>query len=112
MRYEFPDKPALRSKILSDRVTYRKINFSEPILDTRVSSTFKLVAQEAGPVNGLRLSATTYFYAGKTFDFSFTYSFPIILPIEERHIEEGDILRASISYNLCEGFETFDYQIK
>lgn len=66
LRYEFPDKVSLRSTILSNRVTYQRINFSQPVGDDPVAAHLEFTARQGGRVNGLRLSATTQFYGGGT----------------------------------------------
>lgn len=64
LRYEFPDDASLQSTILSNRVTYQRVDFSQPVNDNRVAARLEFTAHQGGNVNGLRLSATSYFTGG------------------------------------------------
>lgn len=65
VRYEYPDDARLRSTRLSNRVTYRRVDFSQPVDDDRIAARLEFTAHEPGKVNGLRLSATTCFAGGE-----------------------------------------------
>ena len=112
IRYEFPDKPSLRSQPLSGKHPFATIDFRGPVDDTLVHATFPLVVESEGVLNGLRLSTNTVFADGSEFDFSISYSFPVILPVEEISVEPGDRFMVELSYGLCEGPERLDYRVE
>ncbi|MDP2825600.1 MAG: 50S ribosomal protein L11 methyltransferase [Sulfuritalea sp.] len=64
LRYEYPENASLQSTLLSNRVTYRRADFSEPVSDNRIAARLEFIVHESGEVNGLRLSATTLFQGG------------------------------------------------
>lgn len=64
VRYEFPDKVSLRSTILSNRITYKSVDFSQPVGDEPIAERLEFTLCQGGSVNGLRLSATTLFGGG------------------------------------------------
>lgn len=111
LRYEFPNDASLQSTLLSNRVTYQYVDFSQPVSDNRIVARLEFTAHEDGNINGLRLSATTLFKGGATFEHSLSYSFPIILPLEEFAVNKGDAVLIDISYQMCEGLGSLCYAI-
>lgn len=71
LRYEFPDKASLRSNVLSNRVTYRRVDFSQTIADTHIAARLDFTAKKHGEVNGLRLSSTSHFAGGGALNIPF-----------------------------------------
>jgi predicted RNA methylase len=110
-RYEYPDKPSLRSKVLSNRVTYKVCDFSQPIRDVRVVKQLDFSIQKRGHINGLRLYGTTMFHGNTSFAHSFSYSFPVILPLDNFAVARGDKLTFDLRYRLCGGFESLRYTL-
>lgn len=111
LRYEFPDDASLQSTLLSNRVTYQRVDFSQPVSDDRIAARLEFTAHEGGNVNGLRLSATTLFHGGEGFEHSPHYSFPMILPLEEFAVNIGDAVLIDISYQMCEGLGSLYYAV-
>ena len=64
LRYEYMEDVRLHSTPLSNRITYRQVDFSQPVGDTSIVTRLDFTVQMAGTVNGLRLGATTLFYGG------------------------------------------------
>jgi predicted RNA methylase len=112
IRYEFPDLKDLKSKPLSERKIIRSIDFSKPVRKTLLKEKGQFTITENGIINGLRLSADTVFSDNSTFDYSISYSFPAILPIDPIEVKRGDICEFSISYSMCEGPHRLKYSIK
>ncbi|MGI9616550.1 MAG: hypothetical protein ACR2QO_26775, partial [Acidimicrobiales bacterium] len=112
IRYEFPDKPSLRSQSLSVSESLAQVDFREPQEDTLLERSFSLTVTEAGLLNGLRLSAVTVFADGSEFDFSVSYSFPVILPVEAIEVELGDVFAIDVSYSMCEGPKRLEYSVQ
>lgn len=111
IRYEFPDKPSLKSQSLSMSESLVEVDFRKPHDDTLVERSFSLTVTETGVVNGLRLSAVTVFADGSEFDFSVSYSFPVILPVEAIEVEPGDVFAVGVSYSMCEGPKRLEYSV-
>lgn len=111
LRYEYPDIESLRSTILSNRITYKRVDFSQPVSDNRVDVCLEFTASVGGNINGLRLSATTLFCGGGNFGYSFAYSYPIILPLEKFAVNSGDSVLVDIGYGMCEGLGSLHYAV-
>lgn len=111
LRYEFPDDTSLQSTILSNRVTYQRVDFSQPVSDDRIAARLEFTAHAGGSINGLRLSATTLFHGGGAFGRSPSYSYPIILPLDEFAVNAGDSVLIDFGYRMCEGLGNLYYAI-
>lgn len=111
IRYEYPDIKSLKAKPLTDRVMYRKIDFSTINNDNAVELETELTALKDGIINGLRISSKTTFYHGVTFDSSFAYCYPVILPLRDMVVKKGDRCLISLSYRMCEGFDKLKYAV-
>ncbi len=109
--YEFPDDESLRSSILSNRLTYKRIDFSQPVSDNRVNTRLEFTIHQGGSVNGLRLSTTTIFCVGGTFETSPAYSYPLILPFAKFDVNAGETVIVDLSYRMCEGLGSLHYAI-
>jgi len=111
IRYEYPDFPELISQPYSEKYLYKLVNFSIPILDSKIDFSTTLRVTKSGTINGLRISNETIFSDGSKLDFSFAYSYPIILPIKKITVEEGDTISIKLSYVMCEGFNNLHYEV-
>lgn len=111
LRYEYPDDDRLSSAILSNRLTYKRVDFSKPVSDNQISEHLEFTATAEGAVNGLRLSATTLFGGGDSFGYSFAYSYPLILPLEQFAVSVGDKVRVDLKYGMSEGLGSLDYEL-
>ncbi len=112
VRYEIPGIAGSKSIAFSDKIAYSKINFSVFNKDKKISEKIRLVVHKDGIINGIRITGKTFFCDGSDFDYSVAYSFPIILPIDDIKVKNGDEFVVSISYTLCSGFKTLKYSIK
>ncbi|MEN9920354.1 MAG: hypothetical protein RL538_247 [Candidatus Parcubacteria bacterium] len=112
IRYEFPDKRDLKSEPLTEKIVIKSVDFTKTVRSSFVKSTVTFTALKKGYLNGVRLGGTTIFSDNSSFDFSLSYSFPAILPIEPQHIEKGDTFSLSISYSMCEGPHRLKYKLE
>jgi protein arginine N-methyltransferase 1 len=111
IQYEYSGIENLQSKPKSGQVMYKKISFSKINNDNRVDASINLKILRGGVVNGIRISSRTVFYDGSTFNSSFAYCYPIILPIENVNTKKGDEFLLKLSYRMCEGFQSLKYSI-
>ena len=111
IRYEFPDKRSLKSLPLTERIIIRKVDFSEKNTKTLLNENVVLKASQSGVANGIRLSSDTLFADNSRFDYSISYSFPAILPIEPIKVAKNEEFKISISYSMCEGPHHLKYSI-
>lgn len=112
IRYEDPDIRSLKAKSLTAKVMYRKVDFSTINNDNVVELKTELTARKDGVINGLRISTRTTFHDGVTFDSSFAYCYPVILPLRDIAIKKGERCLISLSYRMCEGFDKLKYSVK
>ncbi|MGF1599791.1 MAG: 50S ribosomal protein L11 methyltransferase [Acidimicrobiales bacterium] len=111
IRYELPDKPSLRATVRSDPALLVEVDFRRRYDSTLLERTVPLTVMSAGTVNGLRISGTTVFHDGSRFDSSVSYSFPVILPIDDLEVDVGDRFRTDISYSMCDGPHRLRYSV-
>lgn len=111
VRYEYPDESSLESIPYSDKIVYSFTDFSIINNSNNIDKNLELEIIDNGVINGIRISDTSYFYDKTTFNSSFAYSYPIILPIEEYTVSKGDKFLVHISYELCKGFNNLKYSI-
>ncbi len=111
IRYEYPDIESLTVNPLTDKVMYRKVDFSMVNNNTLIEFSAELQALKDGIINGLRISSKTTFHDGATFDSSFAYCYPVILPLRDIVVKKGDRLLVNLSYRMCEGFEGLKYAV-
>lgn len=111
IRYEFPDKPSLRSKKLTDTSVIREVDFSQKVKSSFLKEEVVFTIKQSGVLNGIRLAGETIFADGSTFSSSISYSFPAILPIKPREVKKGEKYIVTISYSMCEGPNKLKYSI-
>ncbi|MFZ2193418.1 MAG: 50S ribosomal protein L11 methyltransferase [Candidatus Moraniibacteriota bacterium] len=111
IRYEFPDKPSMKSVGLSEKINIRSVDFNRKNEDNRIDKRISIVIMKGGIINGIRISGVTRFYDGSSFGESIAYSFPVILPTDDFVVKKGDVFVVNISYEMCKGFEGLDYSI-
>lgn len=111
IRYEYAEDSRLASTPLSDRITYREVDFSRPGNDVLINAQLDFTAQEAGTVNGLKLSATTLFHGGTSFTDSYAYRYPIILPLQAFAVTAGESVSVDLGYRLCAGLGALHYSV-
>lgn len=111
VRYEYPDEKRLWSKPLTQKVMYLRAEFTHEVENVKVEKEMTFEICGGGVINGLRLSSKTFFWDGSSFDSSFAYCYPIILPINKLKVSKGDKICVRLSYNMCEGFRTLRYSV-
>lgn len=109
LRYEYPEEKNLRSISYSKKEKYIEVDFSKINKNNTVDKKVKLKILKNGKINGIRISSKSIFYDGSKFDASFAYSYPIILPIDEVVVKNGDDFLVEITYEMCKGFGNFKY---
>src|SRR5215213_791507 len=75
--------------------------------DVRIAESLRVL--KAGSVNGLMLSSATGFFGGSEVGTCSSYCQPVILPLSETSVSEGDVVNISISYRMGEGFDSLSY---
>ena len=110
-RYEYPDEKELKSKSFSSKYLLNIVDFNIINISNVIDKKIEIEINKKGIINGVRISSKTIFYDKTFFDYSFAYSYPIILPIDTMHVGVGDIFVLHIKYNMCEGFKTLKYSI-
>jgi len=111
LRYEYPGEKKMKSISLSSKFLYSSVDFSKINTKNKVNKKINLFINKNGIINGVRLSSRTIFHDNSFFDFSFAYSYPIILPIKDLAVVKGDVFEVSISYEMCKGFKNFTYKL-
>lgn len=112
VRYEYPDMHQLKSTPLSTKHVISAVDFTRTITNQQVNQTLQVVITQRGTINGLRLSSESIFCDGSRLGATYAYSYPVILPIETREVNKGDVLRVSIRYTLCGGMKTLHWAIE
>ena len=109
--YEYPEIRSLKVIPLTPKYMYRKVDFSTINNDNVVKLKMELTALKDGIINGLRISSRTTFYDGAIFDSSSAYCFPVILPLQDILVKEGERCLINLSYRMCEGFHNLKYAV-
>ncbi|MGB8507486.1 MAG: 50S ribosomal protein L11 methyltransferase [Pyrinomonadaceae bacterium] len=81
-------------------------NFSEAV---RIRQSLRV--EKEGIVNGLMQTSTTGFVGGAELGACVSYCQPVILPLEETTVSEGDTLDVIINYQMGEGFDSLNYEV-
>jgi len=111
VRYEYADEKELKSIPFSDKNLINRVDFSKINVNNKIDKKISLNIKKDGLINGIRISSKTVFFDGSTFGYSFAYSYPIILPIEEYEVKKGEQFLINLSYEMCAGFNTLEYSI-
>lgn len=112
VRYEYPEQPELKSQPFSEKFLYKLVDFSKPVLDTKINFNTEIRPNREGVINGLRISSETIFADNSKLDASSAYSYPVILPVEKIKVAPGDTISVELSYIMCEGFNNLRYMVK
>jgi len=111
IRYEYPDVKSQKATPMTAKVMYRKVDFSKVNNDNQVSLKSEFTILRDGNINGLRISMRTIFHDGSTFDSSFAYCYPVILPVQDMTVKKGDKVLVTLSYEMCKGFNNLKYAV-
>lgn len=110
-RYEYPDIKETKSRADSDNIMFLKVDFTMINKIDKINKELKLKITKNGIINGIRISGRTMFGDGTYFTCSPAYSFPIILPIDEIRVNEGDDFIVTIYYLICSELNNIKYSI-
>lgn len=111
LRYEYSDWKEGESESFSEKKMYSSVDFSIINENNNINKNINLKIVKSGKINGIRISSKSIFFDGSSFDFSFAYSYPIIIPINNLEVNEGDEFIINITYEMCAGFNNFSYSI-
>jgi type I protein arginine methyltransferase len=111
IRYDYSDMPDTHSVPISETQTYASVDFTRPVTRDNIQCSLSLVVTRDGTLSGIRLSGLTRFPDGNLFVTSPAYSYPIILPVDDQPVRQGDRFNLSLSYRLCGGLETLQYRL-
>ena len=112
VRYEFADVKNTKSKIFSNKNSIGKIYLFKTNKEAYIKKNILMKIKKPGLINGIRLSGQTTFFDKSVFNYSYSYNFPIILPIKEIKVSRRDVFRVSLSYKMCGGMDSLKYNIK
>lgn len=111
VRYEYTGVGEVKSRSLSEKKIYNKVSFLKINKKNKINKNIIFITNKNGKINGIRISSKTIFHDNSVFDYSFAYSYPIILPINDMNVRKNDKFLVKISYNLCGGFNSLKYLI-
>jgi predicted RNA methylase len=111
IKYEYTGVGEVKSVPLSNKKMYCRVDFNKAEKESRIDKKILLNIIKKGKINAVRLSSKTIFFDNSTFDYSFAYSYPIILPADNFTVNKGDKFLVEISYILCGGFDSLKYKI-
>lgn len=95
-------------QMMSEEKPAHTVKFSSDFGED-VSIVESLRVLKAGNVNGLMLTSATGFVGGTEVGACTSYCQPVILPLGETAVSEGDEVSISISYKMGEGFDSLNY---
>jgi len=100
-----------RHEILSEEKSAHKVEFSSDFSESvRISEQLRVL--KSGCVNGLLLKSHTDFLGGTTVGTCISYCQPVILPIREMALSEGDTVSVLLEYQMSEGFDTMKCEVQ
>ncbi len=113
IRHEYPDMDTLTASPLSDKKMFLAVDLSQPIRKTllKIHTTLRVNGGSESVINGLRISSLTVFYDGSILDGTYAYSYPLILPLEDIHVNGNEEFNVDFSYRLCGGLRTLVYGV-
>lgn len=90
--------------IYSSLESYGIVEFRS-LTSSKIAAKVKLEMSQAGIINALELRTDIYL-AGKKYSSTTDMNMPVVIPITERGVKEGDVIDFDISYQMGEGFGT------
>lgn len=110
--YGYCDDSGRRNPIQkSNKYMYKSLNFTRPILDTHIKQEVNLVIKSEGIINGLRFSNTSGFPDGSLLGETPAYCMPLIIPLNEVQVSEGDVFKVNIEYEMCKGLNNLTFSV-
>ncbi len=113
-QYQYPGLDSAIVSPLTARLIYQHVDFTK-VNRQQVAVSLNLdirARPSVHTVNGIRLSNTTGFPGGVTLGGTIAYCYPLILPVHPFAVQGGERLRLSLSYTMCGGFRTLDYELQ
>jgi predicted RNA methylase len=96
---------------LSEEKTVQTVEFAADFSENvRIGERLKVLKN--GCANGLMLKSHTDFVGGTKLGTCISYCQPVILPIRELALSEGDTVTVSLEYHMSEGFDTMECEIE
>jgi predicted RNA methylase len=111
VRFELPEMRDMKSSLYSEKKLIKTVNFKKINRNTLVNERCDLEVIKSGRMNAVRLTGETYFSSGEKFKNSTSYSFPMILPVDEIDVTKGDTIRVQMNYRMCEGPSHLKYKV-
>lgn len=111
IKYEYTGVGEVKSRLFSNKKIYSRVNFLKENKKNSINEKLVLDIKKNGKINGLRISSKTNFFDNSKLDYSFAYSYPIILPIGEIRVKKYDKFLVKLSYDLCGGFNKLKYSV-
>jgi predicted RNA methylase len=100
-----------KHEILSAEKSVHRVEFASDFSEN-VRIGERLKALKSGCANGLLLKSHTDFAGGTKLGACISYCQPVILPIRELPLAEGDTVAVALEYHMSEGFDTMECEIK
>jgi len=110
-RYEYSDVKCTKSKVFTKKEKYLDVDFSKINKKINVNKKIRLKIIKRGVINGIRISGRSTFFDNSILHDSYSYSFPILLPIDNIKISKDDCFVLYISYKLCNGLKNLNYKL-
>lgn len=111
IRFELPEMRDMKSKSLTKRVLLKAVHLDKKNINAINESILADITSK-GTANALKITAVTLFSDGSTFSESTSYSFPVVLPLNELPVKKGEKVRINISYKMCTGPHTLKYSVE
>ena len=111
VRYEYPDLRKLRSTPFSAKQLISDVDLTKINTDLKVDRNLRIELSRRGVINGIRLSGESIFFDGSTLGATYAYSYPVILPIDNRAVHKGEVLTMKIRDTICGGMKTLKYSV-
>ncbi len=111
IQYEYEWDERVRSKPLSEKFLYSKVDFSKTNgLDINMDIPIEITI--GGEINGVRITNETLFPDGSVFQDSAAYCMPLILPIESIAVTKGDMFSLHLEYKMCNGINKLQFSLE
>ena len=95
----------------SKRIVVNDIDFAKPV-NTQIDSTVTIPIQENGRCNALVLESKTFLGPGISVWGATDMNMPVIVPIEEIDVVNGQQINIRIRYTMGQGFNNFNVLVE
>ena len=100
----------LRPLVMSESYLLNSIDFSKPSEDT-CDEEISLIATNDGVVNGILLTSETVLTDSLVIKDTETLNAPVVVPIDDINVKDGDTIVLKISYKFGGGYSNFNVKI-